>query len=178
MEHEILWTPSSDRIETATISRYQEWLAATHGVRTGSYEELWRWSVDELESFWGSIVEFFGVRFEVAGERVLDSMTMPGANWFPGSRVSYAEHIFAGRDPAALAIHHCSELRELSAWSWSDLRQQTAAIAAGLRDLGVGAGDRVAAYLPNIPRRSPPSSRVRRSVRSGHRPRPNSARAA
>ncbi len=151
MEHEILWTPSSDRIETATISRYQEWLAATHGVRTGSYEELWRWSVDELESFWGSIVEFFGVRFEVAGERVLDSMTMPGANWFPGSRVSYAEHIFAGRDPAALAIHHCSELRELSAWSWSDLRQQTAAIAAGLRDLGVGAGDRVAAYMPNIP---------------------------
>ena len=151
MEHEILWTPSSERIANTTLTRYQEWLAVNHGVRTGGYEELWRWSVDELESFWASIVEFFGVRFEVASDRVLDSMTMPGANWFPGSRVSYAEHIFAGKDPAALAIQHCSELRELSSWSWSDLREQTTAIAAGLRGLGVGAGDRVVAYMPNIP---------------------------
>ena len=76
------------------------------------------------------------MRFEVASDQVLDSMTMPGANWFPGSRLSYAEHIFTGKDPAALAIQHCSELRELSTWSWSELREQTAAIAGGLRGLG------------------------------------------
>jgi acetoacetyl-CoA synthetase len=151
MGHEILWTPSLDRVAAATLTRYQRWLAATGAVRTASYEELWQWSVDELESFWRSIVEFFEVRFEVRGDTVLDGTAMPGAKWFPGSRLSYAEHIFADRDPEAVALHHCSELRELGTWSWGELAWQTAAIAAGLRDHGVGCGDRVVAYMPNIP---------------------------
>jgi acetoacetyl-CoA synthetase len=77
---------------------------------------------------------------------------MPGAEWFPGSRVNYAEHIFAGKDPGAVAIRHASELRpNVGEWTWSDLRERTAALAAGLRELGVGEGDRVVAYLPNTP---------------------------
>src|SRR5205807_6999293 len=72
--------------------------------------------------------------------------------WFPGARVSYAEHIFRGKDDSAVAIRHCSEARpELDAWTWERLRSETARIADGLRSLGVQEGDRVVAYLPNIP---------------------------
>jgi acetoacetyl-CoA synthetase len=150
-EPEVLWTPSEERIERATITRYLQWLAESRGLRFGSYEELWRWSVSDLEGFWGSIVERFGIRFETPPERVLGRSSMPGAEWFPGSRLSYPEHIFAGKDPAAVALRHASELRPLGEWTWAELSAQTAAVAAGLRSLGVGPGDRVAAYMPNIP---------------------------
>ena len=76
---------------------------------------------------------------------------MPGAVWFPGAQVNYAEHLFRGKDPDAVAIVHASELRELGEVTWGELREQTARIAAGLRALGVERGDRVAAYMPNIP---------------------------
>ncbi len=146
-----LWTPSAERIERATLTRYQRWLEQSRGMRFGSYDQLWKWSVAELEQFWESIAEFFDVRFSPAPERVLESREMPGAKWFPGARCNYAEHIFRDREADALALQHASELRELGEWSWAELREQTAAIAAGLRALGVGEGDRVAAYLPNIP---------------------------
>jgi len=76
---------------------------------------------------------------------------MPGAQWFPGSRLSYAEHIFAGKDDGAVALRHASELRELGEWTWGELRGQVASLAAALRTLGVQPGDRVVAYMPNIP---------------------------
>ena len=76
---------------------------------------------------------------------------MPGARWFEGTRLNYAEHVFAGKDEAEVAILHASELRELEQLTWGELRDQVGAVAAGLRDLGVGRGDRVVAYLPNIP---------------------------
>jgi acetoacetyl-CoA synthetase len=148
---ELLWKPSSERIERATITRYTRWLEQTRGLRLGSYDELWRWSVSDLEAFWGSIAEFFEVRFAVEPSAVLGSRSMPGAEWFPGSKLSYPEHVFRGKDPAAVAIRHASELRPLAEWTWDELRAQTAAIASGLRELGVGSGDRVAAYMPNIP---------------------------
>jgi acetoacetyl-CoA synthetase len=148
---DVLWTPSEQRIERATITRYTRWLAEQRALAFDSYDELWRWSVSDLEAFWSSIVECFGIEFETPPERVLGRSSMPGAEWFPGSRLSYAEHIFRGKDPDAVALRHASELRSLGEWTWSDLRSQTAAVAAGLRELGVGAGDRVAAYMPNIP---------------------------
>jgi len=150
-EPKVLWTPSPERIERATLTRYQRWLAEKHELEFESYHDLWRWSVYDLEAFWGSLVEFCGVRFTEGGERVLASETMPGAKWFPGTRVSYAEHVFAGKDPDSLAIQHASESRELQRLTWGELRSQTAAIASGLRSLGVTEGDRVAAYMPNIP---------------------------
>src|SRR2546421_5956273 len=106
---ELLWQPSPDRIERATLTRYQQWLERTRGLRFGSYEELWRWSVAELEQFWQSIAEFFEVRFSESPERVLASREMPGAEWFPGSRLNYAEHIFRGKDPDAIALRHTSD---------------------------------------------------------------------
>jgi acetoacetyl-CoA synthetase len=146
MEPKLLWRPSAERAERASIARFARAVG-----REGDYGELWRWSVDDLEGFWGAIWEFFDVQASEPYESVLGSREMPGAQWFPGSRLSYAEHFFRGRDDAAVAIHHAGELRELSQWTWGDLRAQTARIAAGLRDLGVRPGDRVAAYMPNIP---------------------------
>ena len=116
-----------------------------------SYEELWRWSVDDLEAFWQSIADHFGVRFGQRPSAVLGDDSMPGAEWFPGATLNYAEHVFWGKDDRAVALHHASESRELGEWSWGRLRSETASIAAGLSALGVGPGDRVAAYLPNIP---------------------------
>jgi acetoacetyl-CoA synthetase len=151
VQPEVLWTPSAERIERAWLTRYQEWLSSQRGLEFEDYQELWRWSVDDLDGFWSSIVEFFEVSFEEPARGVLGSRAMPGAEWFPGSRLSYPEHIFRGRDPEGVAIRHASEIRAMGEWTWSRLRGETAAIAAGLRSLGVGPGDRVAAYMPNIP---------------------------
>ena len=148
---EVLWTPSPERIERATITRYERWLGETRGLEFEDYQALWRWSVADLDAFWSSIVEFFDVRFHERPRSVLGSRAMPGAEWFPGATVSYPEHVFRDRDPGAVAIRHASELRPLDEWTWGRLRSEAAAIADGLRALGVGRGDRVAAYMPNIP---------------------------
>ncbi len=140
----LLWTPSADRIERAAITAF----ARTQGL-SGDYDELWRWSVDDIERFWASVWDYFEVDGDY--ERVLGSRQMPGAEWFPGTEVSYAAHIFGGKADAAVAIRHASETRELAELSWGELREQTARIRAGLIGLGVEPGDRVVAYLPNIP---------------------------
>jgi acetoacetyl-CoA synthetase len=150
-EPEILWRPSGERIERAILTRYERWLAETRGLEFDDYHALWRWSVDDLEAFWGSVVEFFGVRFSAPPERVLGDASMPGASWFPGARVNYAEHIFRAKGRDDVAIRSASEIRSLREWTWGELRAQSAAIASGLRSLGVSEGDRVVAYMPNIP---------------------------
>jgi acetoacetyl-CoA synthetase len=147
----VVWTPSPERIASATITRYREWLNETRGLGLDGYHQLWQWSVDELEDFWTSIWAFFEVEASEPYERVLTTHEMPGARWFPGARLSYAEHVFRGRDDGEVAIRHASELRPLGEWTWGELRARTGAVAAALREAGVVAGDRVAAYLPNIP---------------------------
>ena len=146
----VLWTPDAERISRSAITRYAERLAAVHGLETDDYQDLWRWSVTEIDSFWASIWQHFGVRASEPYERVLGSRAMPGAEWFPGARLNYAEHVFRDRDAGAVAIRHASELRPLTETSWGELHDATRALAAGLRSLGVGTGDRVVAYLPNI----------------------------
>ena len=147
----VVWTPSPERIASATITRYREWLNETRGLALEDYAALWQWSVDELEGFWASIWEFFEVEASEPYERVLTTREMPGARWFPGARLSYAEHVFRGRADGEVAIRHASELRPLGEWIWGDLRARAGAVAGALREAGVVAGDRVAAYLPNVP---------------------------
>jgi acetoacetyl-CoA synthetase len=130
---EVLWTPSAEAVERATLTRFQRWLTETRGLQFEDYQALWRWSVDDLEAFWASIVEFFDVRFEDPPRAVLGSEAMPGAEWFPGSRLNYAAHIFRERDPSEVAVRHASELRPVGEWTWEELEAQTAAVAAGLR---------------------------------------------
>src|SRR4051794_18770271 len=147
----LLWEPSAERIERATLTRYQRWVQETRERRFADYHDLWGWSVEDLDGFWRSIWEFFDVRSQGESERALADPSMPGAVWFPGARLSYAEHLFRDKRPDEVAILHASELRELGEWTWADLRAATAGVAAGLRELGVGPGDRVVGYLPNLP---------------------------
>jgi len=148
---EKLWEPPAALVERARMAEYMRWLARERDLDLDGYHELWRWSVEDLDGFWSSIWDFFDVQADGGYEQVLSSHAMPGAEWFAGTRLNYAEHVFAGKDDAETAILHASELRELDELSWGELRAQVAAVAAGLRALGVERGDRVVAYLPNIP---------------------------
>ena len=147
----VLWQPGEEFAGRTRMRAYMRWLAAERDVSAASYAELWRWSVDDLEAFWSSIAEYFGVRFHEPPTATLASRAMPGAQWFAGSTLSYPEHIFRDRDDDAVAIRHASELRPLTEMTWGELRTLTARIQAGLRELGVTRGDRVVAYMPNIP---------------------------
>jgi acetoacetyl-CoA synthetase len=147
----VLWQPSEERVVGATLTAFTRWLADSRGLDLPDYEALWRWSVDDLEGFWAAVWDFFEVRSTTPRGPVLASSAMPGAVWFPGARLNYAEHIVRDRDPDAVAIRHASELRPLATVTWGELLARAARVAAGLRALGVGEGDRVAAYLPNVP---------------------------
>ncbi|WP_067606046.1 acetoacetate--CoA ligase [Nocardiopsis listeri] len=157
----VLWEPDERRIDSANVVAFARWAAREKGVdafggdsteaRDFDYDALWRWSVTDVDGFWASIWDYYGVRADTPYETVLADRSMPGARWFPGATLNYARHIFEGRDDDAVAIRHATELRGLGEWTWGELRERTAAIAAGLRELGVGEGDRVAAYLPNLP---------------------------
>jgi len=147
----ILWTPSPGRIERAALTGYTRWIEEKHGLELPDYAALWEWTTTELEAFWSSIWERFSVQASTPYERVLGSREMPGAEWFPGARLNFAEHVLRPRADAAVAIRHASELRPLGETTQGELREEVARLAAGLRSLGVGVGDRVVAYLPNIP---------------------------
>jgi acetoacetyl-CoA synthetase len=148
---ELLWEPSPEAIERSNLTAYMRWLAAERDLDfAGDYQALWRWSITELEEFWASIWDHFGVRASAPYDRVLGDRRMPGAQWLSGARLNYAENLLAAKPPQRLAIQHASELRELSALSWGELHDQVARCAGGLRSLGVGPGDRVCAYMPNI----------------------------
>jgi acetoacetyl-CoA synthetase len=141
---DLLWEPPAELLERSAMAAFMR----ERGFST--YDELWRWSVEDLEGFWGAIWD----RYEVGGayERVLGDRSMPGAQWFPGAQVNYAERLMRGHDPDAVAIIHKSEVRtETHEITWDHLRRGVASCAAGLRELGVGPGDRVVAYVPNIP---------------------------
>jgi acetoacetyl-CoA synthetase len=151
VEPEKLWDPPQELRERARMTEFIAWLRAERGLELGRYEDLWQWSVDDLDGFWSAIWEFFDVQADGDPGQVLGSREMPGAEWFADTRLNYVEHVFAGKDDAETAILHASELRELGELSWGKLRRQVAAVAAGLRGLGVEPGDRVVAYMPNLP---------------------------
>ncbi len=138
-----LWEPSN--AQSTEMARYMD----ERGFST--YEQLWRWSVGDLEAFWGSLWDRFEVEASAPYERVLAGREMPGAAWFPGARLNYAEHVLRMARPGEAAIVHSSEGGPLAELTWDELSDQVARCAAGLRRLGVERGDRVAAYLPNAP---------------------------
>src|ERR1700682_5654103 len=143
---ERLWTPSAARIEQAGITRFRRWLDAERGLRFDDYESLWRWSTTELEAFWAALWQFSSVIAHSPYQRVLDRRVMPGARWFPGATLNYAEHSLArARHPAAAgapAIVFQSETRPRAEISWAALAAQVGALAAPLERLGVEPGDR------------------------------------
>ena len=138
------------------IRLYQDWLRDTRGLAFDSYDALWRWSVSDLDAFWQSIWDYMGMHSPTPHSAVLADARMPGASWFPGAQVNYAREVLrhvdaahaAGGLPAIISDNELGQVRELS---WPELARQVAALALRLRELGVGRGDRVAAYMPNVP---------------------------
>ncbi|MET1073679.1 MAG: acetoacetate--CoA ligase [Umezawaea sp.] len=153
-EAELLWQPDPDRVADSRMAAFRDWLRAERGLDFADYAELWTWSTTDLEAFWGAIAEFFDVAFHSPPERVLGAATMPGAQWFPGAALNYAEHALrsgAGRadDDLAVIFHREDGLAENL--TYGTLRRRVAAARAGLVALGVSKGDRVAALVPNSP---------------------------
>lgn len=148
---QLLWLPSAQQVHASRLHHYQQWLASHKDVLLGSYEDLWQWSVDDLESFWQSIWDHFGVIGEGKRTPALGTRRMPGAQWFPHMRLNHAENVFrtaSTERPAIISHQENAPLREVS---WAELERDCAALAARMRDWGVQAGDRVAGYLPNWP---------------------------
>lgn len=151
---EPLWRPDPQRMAEAQVTRFQTWAAEHHGAPSeGGYPALHRWSVDRLETFWKAVTEWFDVRFSTPYTRVLGDRAMPGAEWFPGATLNYAEHALraAATRPDEPALLYVDEIHEPSPVTWSELRRQVGSLAGELRALGVRPGDRVSGYLPNIP---------------------------
>ncbi|QRF57803.1 acetoacetate--CoA ligase [Variovorax paradoxus] len=137
------------------IRLYQDWLRETRGLAFDHYDALWRWSVTELDAFWQSIWDYARIASPTPHTAVLAESRMPGARWFPGAQVNYAREVLRHADaahaagmPAIVSDNERGEVRELS---WPELRRQVASVALMLKSLGVKRGDRVAAYMPNVP---------------------------
>lgn len=153
MTAEVVWSPSPDWRTTTRIGDFVQWVTEHRGVTVTDYSDLWTWSVEDLDGFWSAVWEFFGVESDAAAGPALADDSMPGAVWFPGASINFARHAMAARDVDldAIAIVGHSQTRDTVELSWADLRDRVARARAGLQRLGVSRGDRVAAYLPNIP---------------------------
>jgi acetoacetyl-CoA synthetase len=141
-------------MEGSLMAEYLRWLASHRGLQFQTYAELWQWSIADLPAFWMSIVEFFDVAFQKTGDSVLGRREMPGARWFEGARLNYAANVFRNlrhASPERPALMYQSETRPLSEMSWAQFERSVACVAAALRSMGIRPGDRVVAYLPNIP---------------------------
>ena len=150
-EGQLLWQPSAELVERSRMREFMRQVANRHGVTLATYDDLWRWSIDNLEAFWIELVEFFDIQLQAPAEAVLPDAHMPGAKWFVGAKINYAENVFRNASADFPALVYQSETRPLSEMSWQELRRNVASIAQALRDMGVKPGDRVVAYMPNIP---------------------------
>ena len=138
------------------LTRYREWLAAEHGLRFATYEDLWQWSTTELDAFWGSLLRWFDIESPTPHAAVLAEARMPGAVWFPGAQVSFARQALRHGAAAHAAGHpavvfQSERMAAPAELSWPELQRQVAVFAERLRAAGVARGDRVCAILPNRP---------------------------
>jgi acetoacetyl-CoA synthetase len=150
-EGDLLWQPGPRRVARANVTAFLRWLARERGRALGGYQELWHWSVTDLDGFWQAVWDYCGVAASAPPAAVLGRRAMPGAEWFPGARLNYAEHVLRNERPGAVALYHQSETAPLAAVRWPGLANSVRVLATRLRAMGVGPGDRVAGYLPNAP---------------------------
>lgn len=148
---ELLWEPSADRVAAANLTHFTRWLSARENLEFSDYGALWHWSVESPEQFWRAVWDYFEMRSPVPPSTVVDSMSMPGAHWFPGTRVNFAAHLLQQGDDEDLALVALTEATPPREMSWAELRREVMAAAASLRSIGVSPGDRVAGYLPTGP---------------------------
>ncbi len=146
-----LWEPTEEAKQQANLTHYMQWLEREKGLNFQTRDQLWQWSVDHLEDFWASIWEYFHIKASKPYTAILVDRKMPGASWFPGAELNFAEHVFRNATPDHPALLFRSERHDMVEVSWSELKQKVGALAKALRDMGVQRGDRVVAYMPNIP---------------------------
>jgi acetoacetyl-CoA synthetase len=149
-EGSLLWTPSAAQVADANLTAFRTWLA-DRGHAFDSYDALWRWSVADLDGFWQAIWDYTGITCSAPSERVLGRRQMPGAEWFPGTRLNYAQHILRRERPGETALLSVSESAPAVSMDWAELAGQVRILGTQLRAMGVRPGDRVASCLPNIP---------------------------
>jgi len=153
-EGQLLWTPSAGTVEKSHVTRFIAWLERERGLTFADYEALRQWSVADLEGFWSAIWAFYDVHAERPYDQIIEGREMPGARWFVGSRVNFAEHMLRHErvaDPDEAVFLHSSETRPLARMTWHELGDAVRTFATSLRELGIVPGDRVVAYMPNIP---------------------------
>ncbi len=150
-EGDLLWTPQPDRIARANVTAFRHWLATERGRTFGDYDALWRWSVTDLDGFWQAVWDYCGIEASAQPTAVLGARDMPGADWFPGARLNYAQHVLRHERPGQDALYFQSETTPLTGLPWPAFANQVRVLATRLRAMDVRPGDRVASCLPNIP---------------------------
>jgi acetoacetyl-CoA synthetase len=148
---DLLWTPSREWIEGTHMVHYMNWLKGNKDRDFKDYASLWQWSVEELEAFWESIWEYFQVDASSPYTQVLGRKEMPGAEWFPGAKLNYAQHMLRRESPGQTAVYFLSETVPLTEIGWEELGGKVRILATRMREMGVAPGDRVVAFMPNIP---------------------------
>lgn len=149
---ELLYEPDPAVARDARVQNYLRWLEENKAISFSSWDELQRWSVDDLEAFWESVWQYFEVKEHAPYERVLSGTRMPDVSWFPGALLNYAEHCMGTEeDSGSLAVLAVSQTRGQIELTFGELAEEVRRVRAGLQRLGVQRGDRVVAYLPNIP---------------------------
>jgi acetoacetyl-CoA synthetase len=153
MEGQVLWRASPDRVAGLNVTRFMGWLA-DRGHAFAGYDDLRAWSVRDLPGFWGAVRDYFGLLCDGNPDPVMTADPMPATRWLPEARLNYAEHVLRHElsgDPGRVMLHHASELRSPAVASWAQLAGDVRKLATRLREMGIGPGDVVAAYMPNLP---------------------------
>jgi acetoacetyl-CoA synthetase len=146
-----LWSPTKEFIEKSNLNNYQKWLEEKLDIRFDSYDSLWQWSVVNSDLFWETILQYFDVSYSGNYSKVTNGLGMPHTRWFEGISLNYAEHILRDKNDNEVAIFFQKEGKHVETCTWEELKQQVASFSIFLKSVGVGKGDRVVAYIPNIP---------------------------
>ncbi|HSZ38760.1 MAG TPA: acetoacetate--CoA ligase [Trebonia sp.] len=148
---DLVWVPSPERVAGANITHFIAWLRETRGLEFDAYPALWEWSVTDTDAFWQAVWDYNDIVVGAPPTAVLARREMPGAEWFPGARLNYAQNVLARERPGEVALYYQSETTPLTPLLWEDFAGRVRILATRLRELGVRPGDRVASCLPNIP---------------------------
>jgi len=150
IEGKLLWEPSQQTQDESNLKKFMSWLAETKGLSFQNYNDLWEWSVANIEGFWASLWQYYNIQAKSPYSEVLTERKMPGARWFSGATLNYAEHVFRHHLSEDAAVIYESELRPQGRLTWNELKKNVAAVANYLTSIGVKSGDRVVAYASNI----------------------------
>ena len=151
---DLLWIPPRERVEQSNLTAFTRWLKDTRNLDFADYPALWQWSITDTGAFWQAIWDYSGIKAAKQPARALGKQEMPGAEWFPGAELNYAENVLArereGKDE--IALYYQSETTPLAAMTWDEFAGKVRILATRLRDdFNIAPGDRVASYLPNVP---------------------------